>query len=105
MQVPFEANETDLQDFFQQFGSLVNVKILRNMDGSNKSKGCGFVTYSCQQEAEMAMAQVDQQQTLPGSGNARPLSVHFAKVVTLARAARHCGWVVRDGSQKRFPGG
>jgi RNA recognition motif-containing protein len=51
----YDTTETDLQDAFEQFGAVTDVKIM--MDNSTgRSRGFGFVTMGSNQEGEAAMA-------------------------------------------------
>jgi hypothetical protein len=78
-QLPYEANEVDLTSFFEQFGEVVCANVLRKSDGTNRSRGCGFVTFAHREEAQAAIAAVNMQLSLPGSQHPRHLIVHFAK--------------------------
>lgn len=49
----WEADESDLQKFFRDSGSIVNVKILKNDQG--KSRGIAFVKFGSSEEASEAI--------------------------------------------------
>ena len=44
VQVPFDANESDLLDFFGRYGKVSDVSIYRHAR-TGDSKGCGIVTF------------------------------------------------------------
>ncbi|XP_072788512.1 protein boule-like isoform X2 [Taeniopygia guttata] len=48
--IDFKANEKDLKNFFAQYGSVTEVKIIN--DRAGVSKGYGFVTFETQEEAQ-----------------------------------------------------
>lgn len=47
-----------------QFGSLKQVTVLREADGTGK--GCGFVLFESKEDAERAINALDKSVTLPG---------------------------------------
>mmetsp|Transcript_21884 Transcript_21884/g.74382 ORF Transcript_21884/g.74382 Transcript_21884/m.74382 type:complete len:293 (-) Transcript_21884:1246-2124(-) len=75
-QVPFEASEGDLQPLFDRLGEVDDLYVLRGDDG--RSKGCAFVVYKNPQDAEVAIAELNEVATLPGMGRSRPMVVRFA---------------------------
>ncbi|KAL7595349.1 hypothetical protein Lser_V15G30278 [Lactuca serriola] len=54
----YETDESDLQDVFQQYGSLIEVKIVTDRD-SGRSRGFGFVTYISRNAASNALWHMD----------------------------------------------
>ena len=74
-QISFSLSEADLFPFFQQFGTILELVLLRSNDG--RSKGCGFLIYSSQAEAEAAMASANGA-VLPNDVRGRPLMVKYA---------------------------
>ncbi|KAL5763711.1 hypothetical protein ACOSP7_016067 [Xanthoceras sorbifolium] len=50
----FSTTEKLLTDAFSQFGKVVEVKVIRNKDGT-RSKGYGYVTFSAIDEAQNAL--------------------------------------------------
>jgi RNA recognition motif-containing protein len=76
-QLSYNFSEPDLFPFFSQFGNILELVLLRTPDG--RSKGCGFLIYSSQEEAENAIAQGNGQ-VLPNDVKARPLMVRYANV-------------------------
>ncbi|CAG9333008.1 unnamed protein product [Blepharisma stoltei] len=49
----WEADDSDLQKFFKNCGSITNIKILKNDQG--KSKGSAFIKFSSPEEAQEAI--------------------------------------------------
>eukprot|EP00878_Enallax_costatus_P014269 GHUV01014925.1.p1 GENE.GHUV01014925.1~~GHUV01014925.1.p1 ORF type:complete len:227 (+),score=45.45 GHUV01014925.1:632-1312(+) len=74
-QISFTLNEGDLFPFFSQFGTILELVLLRGNDGRNK--GCGFLIYNSQEEAENAIANANGA-TLPNDMGRRPLMVKYA---------------------------
>lgn len=72
--VPEGAGEAHLLQIFSYYGTVQEVVILR--DASGYSKCSGFVKYSTQNEAEMAMTALNERYTMPGG--TRMLSVRYA---------------------------
>ena len=70
----FHVAEKDVSELFGQFGTVVEVYILRDR-GSGQSKGAGFIKFSNRQHAELAIANING--TLH-FGYERPLRVSFA---------------------------
>jgi len=73
-QVPFSASEEDLRAIFEQFGSIVEVALVRQKDRS--SKGCGFVRFQDRQGADKAIQALHGRHTMQGGHS--PLTVRFA---------------------------
>ncbi|KAF8067108.1 HNRNPA1 [Scenedesmus sp. PABB004] len=74
-QVSYTLTEADLFPFFSQFGNVLELVLLRMPDG--RSRGCGFIIYSTQAEAELAMANANGA-VLPTDARARPITVKYA---------------------------
>lgn len=51
----YQVNEQELKDLFQQYGSVEQVRIVKNYS-SGRSKGFGFVTYNQIEDAKRALA-------------------------------------------------
>jgi RNA recognition motif. (a.k.a. RRM, RBD, or RNP domain) len=75
-QVSYDFSEADMFPFFSQFGNILELALLRLPDGRNK--GCGFLTYSTQAEAEAAIAHAHGF-VMPNDPRGRPLTVKFAQ--------------------------
>ena len=69
----FSTTENDLQDTFERFGSVSDVKIMMDQ-GSGRSRGFGFVTMGSDDEAQAAIAALNGQQH-----DGRALTVNEAK--------------------------
>jgi len=67
------CDESKLESLFQQYGQLVQVKVLRNVDGS--SKGAGFVLFKEKKDADSSI------RALQGyaDGYGMNLQIHYAK--------------------------
>jgi RNA recognition motif-containing protein len=68
-------SEADLMAVFAPIGGLAEVAVLRGQDG--RSKGCAFVSYLRQPQAEQAVQQLNGK-ALPGDPRAKPLVVKYA---------------------------
>ena len=75
-QISFDLAEGDLFPFFSQFGSILELVLLRNQ-GDRRHKGCGFVVYSTAAEAEAALAGANGA-TMPGDPRQRHIAVKYA---------------------------
>ena len=56
----FETTENDLQDAFERFGSVTDVKIMMDQ-GTGRSRGFGFVTMGTSAEGTAAMTGLEGQ--------------------------------------------
>ncbi len=70
------VTEGDLTAYFSQFGEIVFCKLLREQ-GSNRSRGCGFVGFKTREQADKAI-EMAQDQDLMG----RALVIEFAREKT-----------------------
>ncbi|MFA6023888.1 MAG: RNA-binding protein [Candidatus Gracilibacteria bacterium] len=62
--LPFNATEDQLREFFMQFGAVDTAVIIKDRQ-TGRSKGFGFVEMSTMEEAEAAVAQAgDGQMTM-----------------------------------------
>jgi hypothetical protein len=75
-QISFDLAEPDLFAFFSQFGTILELVLLRNPGDGGRHRGCGFLVYNSAQEAEAAL-QADQA-TLPNDPRQRKISVRYA---------------------------
>ena len=71
---PKSANEDEIRAVFAPYGTLREIHVIRNQDGTNK--GCAFVKYTTRQSALDAIDALHEQYTMPGGP--RPLVVKFA---------------------------
>jgi hypothetical protein len=74
-QLSYATSEEDLAAFFGQFGTILEVAVLRGNDG--RSKGCAFLSYSTQEEAQGALAASGL--ALPTDPKQRAITVKFAE--------------------------
>ena len=72
--IPKEMTEDELQQYFVEFGTIVQCRILTD-SVSGKSKGVGFILYESRDQAMQAVGALDG--TIP-NGFTEPLSVKFA---------------------------
>lgn len=68
------TTEDQLMQIFSHYGQVREVVILRYPNGQSKSSG--FVKYSTEEEADVAVASLSNRYSIPGS--ARPLTVRYA---------------------------
>jgi len=78
-QISFDCNEADLFPFFAQFGTVLELVLLRN-PGDGRHRGCGFVIYNSSDEANNA--------------------IQNANGTILPNDHRHCSIVVKYANQK-----
>lgn len=71
---PKSATEEDIRAVFEPYGTLREIHVIRNQDGTNK--GCAFVKYTTRQSALEAIECLHNQHTM--QGGPRPLVVKFA---------------------------
>nr|CAH8867024.1 unnamed protein product [Trichobilharzia regenti] len=69
-----QQNEEDVRQLFEPFGTIEECTILRDQSGN--SKGCAFVKFSTQQEAQSAILTLHGSQTMPGASSS--IVVKFA---------------------------
>lgn len=65
-QVPKSMEEDDLKPFFEKYGTLSSIKILRDRATTNH-KGCAFVTFENLDDADDAMHEMHDRVALPGA--------------------------------------
>ena len=65
-QVPKSMEEDDLKPFFEKYGTLSSVKILRDRDTKNH-KGCAFVTFENLDDADNAIHEMHDRVALAGA--------------------------------------
>ncbi|GFF59201.1 hypothetical protein IFM61392_00629 [Aspergillus lentulus] len=68
--IDWKANEDDLKEVFQKYGTIETVRIPRKVDGG--SKGFGYIVFSTKEEAEAALAMHEQE------FRSRPLQVRIS---------------------------
>ncbi|KAF7183629.1 hypothetical protein CNMCM7691_003908 [Aspergillus felis] len=68
--IDWKANEGDLKEVFQKYGTIETVRIPRKVDGG--SKGFGYIVFSTKEEAEAAVAMHEQE------FRSRPLQVKIS---------------------------
>ncbi|XP_070140988.1 CUGBP Elav-like family member 4 isoform X11 [Drosophila kikkawai] len=62
-----QQSEDDVRQIFHPFGTIEECTILRGPDGA--SKGCAFVKFGSQQEAQSAITNLHGSQTMPGASS------------------------------------
>ncbi|KAJ8927691.1 hypothetical protein NQ314_019822 [Rhamnusium bicolor] len=70
--LPFKATEANLKEYFEQYGDIANVELLKKPDG--KLRGCGFVQFHLVQKAAKARHHTNGKQFM-----GREIKVDFAK--------------------------
>lgn len=70
--LPFKATEENIREYFEKFGEITSVDLLKKPDG--KSVGCGFVQFKLVQKAAKARHHTDKKPFL-----GRDINVDFAK--------------------------
>ncbi|KAF7125614.1 hypothetical protein CNMCM5793_001853 [Aspergillus hiratsukae] len=68
--IDWKANEDDLKEAFNKYGTIETVRIPRKVDGG--SKGFGYIVFSTKEEAEAALAMHEQE------FRSRPLQVRIS---------------------------
>lgn len=98
---PKSANEDEIRAVFAPYGTLREIHVIRNQDGTNK--GCAFVKYTTRQSALDAIEALHEQYTM--QGGPRPLVVKFAdnKRGTQAAAGRLGGMIGSPGRHGAGP--
>lgn len=74
-QVPAVCTEAMLRPLFAPYGTLVEIKIMRDPN-TGRSRGCAWVRYSTRAEAQLAIDSLDGQHTIPPHSSC--LQVRFA---------------------------
>lgn len=70
-QIPFEATEHDLWPVFSPLGDVLELSVLRSQ---GRSKGCAFLTYATESQAQAAIAAFHGRSI----GNSKKLVIKFA---------------------------
>jgi RNA recognition motif-containing protein len=71
--IPYETNETDLQDLFSQAGAVESINVMRDRD-TGRARGFAFVEMATDEDAQNAISQLHDQQF-----GGRRLTVNEAK--------------------------
>ncbi|CAM9136088.1 unnamed protein product [Discosporangium mesarthrocarpum] len=71
---PKSADEDDIRAVFSPYGTIREIHVIRNQDGSNK--GCAFVKFTTRESALRAIEDLHENYTM--KGGPRPLVVKFA---------------------------
>jgi len=71
--LPHDITESELKEYFSEYGYIINCRVLA--DTSGKNKGVGFVLFENKDMADRAISQLDNQ-SLPG--HSEKLSVKYA---------------------------
>ena len=71
--LPYETGENDLQDLFARAGTVETVKVMRDM-ATGRARGFAFVEMSSDDEAQKAIAELNEYQL-----GGRSLSVNEAR--------------------------
>ena len=74
-QVPYITNEEQLTPLFSPYGTIVEIKIMRDHD--QRSRGCAWVRYATKEEAQAAIDALHNKHTIPPQTNL--LQVRFAQ--------------------------
>lgn len=74
--LPFTATKADVTDLFKPFGAVESVKLITDRD-TGRPRGFGFVQMTKGEDAEAAIAALDQQPF--GDPNPRALTVNLAR--------------------------
>lgn len=56
--LPYSTSESNLQQEFSNFGQIAEVKLVKN-GATNRSKGYAFIQYTCQEDALLALENMD----------------------------------------------
>lgn len=59
------ANEEDVRNMFEPYGTVEEVTVLRDKEG--QSKGCAFIKFSTRQQAQSAINKMHGSQVMPVS--------------------------------------
>jgi RNA recognition motif-containing protein len=92
-QVPAVCSEEMLFPVFQPYGEIAEIKIMR--DAQNRSKGCAWVRYKTQAEAQRAIEALHEKHAIPPQTNM--LQVRYAQV-----KPRQEGWTHQHQHQHNF---
>ena len=59
--IPFSMSEEELRDAFEEFGSIVSCKLIKDAE-TGRSRGFGFIEYSSEDEAEAAVEKMNNEE-------------------------------------------
>ncbi|MDY3553632.1 RNA-binding protein [Gemmata sp. JC717] len=71
--LPWATTDSELSEMFQQYGAVIRAQIVMDRE-TGRSRGFGFVEMANEQEAQAAIAALNNQLM-----NGRPLTVNIAK--------------------------
>jgi RNA recognition motif-containing protein len=57
--IPFSMSEEDLRETFEEFGSMISCKLIKDAE-TGRSRGFGFIEYSSKEEAEAAIENLNE---------------------------------------------
>lgn len=97
--LPYELEESAIEEAFSEFGQVSNVKLLKDYD-SGRSRGIAFVTMDDDQEAEAAIEAMEGAEL-----GGRPLRVNQARERSSRPPRREGGGGGRGGDFRRSGGG
>jgi RNA recognition motif-containing protein len=91
--LPYETGETDLQDLFARAGTVETVRVMRDM-ATGRARGFAFVEMSTDEEAQKAIAELNDHQL-----GGRSLAVNEAR----PKPAQTGGFGGGDSRRRREP--
>ncbi|MEM7175383.1 MAG: RNA-binding protein [Chlamydiota bacterium] len=59
--IPFSMTEEELKEIFEKCGSLVSCKLIVDFE-TGRSRGFGFIEYSSEEDAQKAIAEINDQE-------------------------------------------
>ena len=71
--IPFSMTEEELRQIFEGCGSILSCKLIVDFE-TGRSRGFGFIEYSSKEEAEKAIAEINQREV-----NGKKLVVNEAR--------------------------
>jgi RNA recognition motif-containing protein len=57
--VSYQTRDNDLKELFENFGTVLEARIVMEKENPSRSRGFGFVTMSTEEEAMKAIAEAD----------------------------------------------
>ena len=100
--LPFSVDDEKLREFFSSFGEITEVQVIKDKF-SGRSKGFGFVTFASKEDAEKAVAKMNDKEV-----EGRTLKVNEAKPIDPDRPRpprRDFGGRGGGGGRRDFGGG